>query len=319
MEDPKLKELQKDLGMTDEEFSEFMENSSPSLKEGDSTTETDSDIDNDENQDLDDEETLSSSDPFEMAGEMVEQNSPQYKSQMERRKEKMEEQMKERLAKKAEKSLKKRRESLKKAADKFRRKREKVRNQALSPTAIKNYDSEVEVKDVTDLDKAGNPLKITPDIEKLLFPYFVSGASIRSIHQQFGRKYDFALQTLYTARDFYKWEQRRTAIIRVARSTSDLEMAERFKDYMAFFDDLLSEAMIRFKMNSDSGQNTNPFNTLKVTNVKDMKELVELIAMLKNGGVKKSEVDVNTTNNVPKLSDKKRAKLLEILADDDDE
>lgn len=218
MEDLKLKQLQSDLGMNDEEFAEFLTNS-PSEK-GSSINDSD--------------DTPPSSDG---------QEKP-YKSQMERRQEKMKTQMEERLAKKAEKSLLKRREALKKAAHKFRRKREKVRNQALSPTAIKNYNSEVEIKEITDLDKPGNPLKITPDIEKMLFPYFVSGASIRSIHQQFGRKYDFALQTIYAARDFYKWEQRRNAIIRVARSTSDLEMAERFKDYMAFFDDLLSEAMI---------------------------------------------------------------------------
>lgn len=292
MEDLKLKQLQSDLGMNDEEFAEFLTNS-PSEK-GSSINDSD--------------DTPPSSDG---------QEKP-YKSQMERRQEKMKTQMEERLAKKAEKSLLKRREALKKAAHKFRRKREKVRNQALSPTAIKNYNSEVEIKEITDLDKPGNPLKITPDIEKMLFPYFVSGASIRSIHQQFGRKYDFALQTIYAARDFYKWEQRRNAIIRVARSTSDLEMAERFKDYMAFFDDLLSEAMIRFKMNSESGNNSNPFNTLKVTNVKDMKELIEMIAQLKNGGVKKSEMDVNH-NNIPKMSDSKRSRLLEILAEDEDE
>jgi len=297
MDDKKLKELQDDLGMTDEEFSEFMKNSpSDNDKEGSETQPEDNSPE----------------------VESQEESEPQYKSQMERRKEKMTKQIDERLAKKAEKSLQKRREALKRAANKFRRKREKIRNQALSPTAIKNYDSEIEIKDVTDFEKAGNPLKITPDVEKMLFPYFISGASIRSIHQQFGRKYDFALQTLYSARDFYKWEQRRTAIIRVARSTSDLEMAERFKDYMAFFDDLLSEAMIRFKMNSESGQNTNPFNTLKVTNVKDMKELVDLIAMLKNGGVKKSELDINHGNS-PKLSDTKRARLLEVLAEDDED
>jgi len=317
MEDPKLKELQQDLGMSDEEFADFLANS-PS-KEGDDSEQLESDDteSQDESQDENlEDETVSSSDEFEMAGEMAEQSSPQYKSQMERRQEKMKKQVEERLAKKAEKSLMKRREALKKAANKFRRKREKIRNQPLSPTAIKNYDSEVEVREITDLEKPGNPLKITPDVEKMLFPYFISGASIRSIHQQFGRKYDFALQTLYAARDFYKWEQRRTAIIRVARSTSDLEMAERFKDYMAFFDDLLSEAMIRFKMNSDSGQNTNPFNTLKVTNVKDMKELIEMISQLKNGGVKKSEIELNGT--APKLSNNKRAKLLEVLAEDDE-
>ena len=203
MEDPKLKELQEDLGMTDEEFSEFMKNS-PAEKEGSDTQSAD---------DINKSEEEGQEDSGSIDDEMVdlqlnsEDSQKEYKSQMDRRKEKMEAQMKERMAQKAEKSLKKRREALKRAANKFRRKREKIRNQALSPTAIKNYDSAVEVHDITDVEKPGNPLKITPDVEKLLFPYFVSGASIRSIAQQFGRKYDFALQTLYAARDFYKWER----------------------------------------------------------------------------------------------------------------
>jgi len=153
-------------------------------------------------------------------------------------------------------------------------------------------------------------------LEKIFFPFFISGASIKGIHDQFGRKYDFGLQALYAARDFYKWEQRRNAILKVVRNDADLNMAERFKDYQAFFDDLLSEAIIRFQKNSASGQNTNPFNTLKVTNIKDMKELVEMIMTLQNGGIKKYEIE-NKGQVV--LSTRKQSDLLEILARDDEE
>jgi len=162
---------------------------------------------------------------------------------------------------------------------------------------------------------SGISIKVTPDIEKLLFNYFVSGASVRSIHQQFGIKYGFSLQSLYTARDIYKWEQRRAAIFKVVRNDNDLNMAERVKDYQAFLDDLLSEAIIRFSDNSATGQNKNPFNTLKVTSIKDIKDLIDVMINLQNGGIRKYEVE--NTGSV-QLSTKKQEKLLEILADDDE-
>jgi len=249
--------------------------------------------------------------------EILEDDKP-YKSQAQRRKEKGEVDDKKRLAKDAEKALKRRKEQLKKSADRFRKKRKKERTSHTPQKDLKEYNAELMVQHKeSPYPTIGAPMKITPDIERILFPYFMAGASIRAIHQQFGRKQDFSLQSLYTARDFYKWEQRRNAIMKVTRNTSDLQMAERYKDYMAFFDDLISESMIRFQRNSDSGQNSNPFNNLKIKDIRDLKEIVELMMHVNSGGVKKIELDA--THNHKPMSGKKRAKILEAMAMDDEE
>jgi len=242
-----------------------------------------------------------------------------YKSHSQRRKEKGEVDQEKRKTKDAEKALKKRKEQLKKAADRFRRKRNKTRTSHTPARDLKEYDAEVlaQTKALSKVSTIGAPMKITPDLERILFPYFISGASIRSIHQQFGRKQDFSLQSLYTARDFYKWEQRRNAIMKVTRNTTDLQMADRYGDYIAFFDDLISESMIRFQRNSTSGENSNPFNDLKIKDMRDLKEIVQIMMELNSSGIKKLRDE--STQNQKKMSSKKRVKILEIMAMDDEE
>lgn len=180
---------------------------------------------------------------------------------------------------------------------------------------LQTYDSSEEYShDITRIEK------ITPDIERVLFPYFMAGATCRSIWQQFGGKFGFSLNALYKARDFYLWKDRKKAITELVIGEEGAEIADRMKDYMSFFDDLMSEAIIRFKKNSESGRNSNPFETLKVQNVKDLKDLTEL--MLNIMGKKEEETrGKKSAEQKGKLdiSDKKAAKLLDILAEDDDE
>jgi len=239
------------------------------------------------------------------------------RSHAESRKERIDEFVEKSKAKKAEKAMKSRKESLKKAADKFKRKRHKKRTGYTPHRDLKAYDAEVVAQGEKENDRmpVGAPTKINPEIERVIFPYYISGASIRSIHQQFGTKFNFSLQSIYTARDFYKWEQRKNAIYKVARNSTDLEMVDRFKDYMSFFDDLISESMIRFSRNSSTGQNTNPFNTLKITSVKDLKDITELMMNVMNGGKKLVKIEGRVNH---KLSDKKAGEILGILAAEDD-
>lgn len=192
---------------------------------------------------------------------------------------------------------------------------------------LKTYDSAVEwTKNNGEIEAVE---KIVPDVEKILFPHFVGGASVRAIWQQYGKSFNFSLATLYKARDFYMWEARKKAIGKSVMTEQGAEIVGRFSDYLTFFDDLMGEAMIRFKKNSEAGQNTNPFNQLKVQNIKDMKDLTELMMNLtgmKNGGKEDgrgSKSGVNTpgsnVGNKPKITDAKAARLLEILAEDDEE
>jgi hypothetical protein len=236
----------------------------------------------------------------------------------EKKRERKERLIKELQEKKAKKRLTKRKLNLRKAADRFHRRRKKIANSATPIQKLKAFDVDVHAQELEESkrNKSGINMKIVPDIEKILFPYYIAGASLRSIEQQFGDRFGFGLGALSNARDFYKWEERRKAIRGTVMNDNALQMAERTKDYMAFFDDLLSEAMIRFKDNSSKGNNSNPFNTLKVSNIKDIKDLTELMVNLANGGVKKVEVE---SKGGIKLSDKKASRLLEILSEDEDE
>jgi len=212
--------------------------------------------------------------------------------------------------------------SLKKSKDKFKKKLSTIYNSSGDKATkekykkrLETYDSEIEVdRGMVRMEK------ITPDIERILFPYFMAGATLRSIHQQFGTKFNFGMQSLYKARDFYLWEDRKKAITSIVVSEQGAEIASRMNDYLSFFDDLMSEAIIRFKKNSMDGRNSNPFETLKVQNVKDLKDLTELMLNIvgkqeETRGRKAAEKG----NEELEMSDKKAAKLLEVLAEDDDE
>jgi len=165
------------------------------------------------------------------------------------------------------------------------------------------------------------PQKITPDIEKVLFPYYVAGVSIRALWQQMGSQFGFGLQTLYKAKDAYLWAERKKIIQIQAMSEQGANMVHRMEDYMGFFDDLMSEGMFRFKKNSEAGRNSNPYEHLKVTNIADMKMLMEIMmqySKVKKDDAKEIEAKQGKTKKT-KITDKKAAKLLEILASDDDE
>jgi hypothetical protein len=244
----------------------------------------------------------------------------EYMSQVEKRRHKLDQYQKQTEAQKAAESLKKRKSNLKAAVNRFQKRKNNARFKALKDSNLETFDSS-HAREITNTVVAaiGKEIKITPEIEKMLFPYYIAGASVRSIYQQFGTKFGFSMVTLYNAKDFYLWEQRRAAIRKKVMNDADSAIALRMKDYMTFLDDLLSEAIIRFKDNSDTNNNKNPFNTLKITSIKDIKDTIELMFTMLHGGTKK--IDLNNTGNVNvnvKLDGDKRSKILAALADEDD-
>lgn len=241
-------------------------------------------------------------------------------SHIERRREKLEEYQKGEEARKSSESLKRRKNNLKAAVNRFQKRKIQSRLKSLSDNQLETFDS-IKAREITNTVAAVvREVKITPEIEKMLFPYYIAGATIRSLHQQFGKKFGFSLPTLYNAKDFYLWEQRKAAIRKRVMTDSDSAITTRMKDYVSFIDDLLSEAIIRFKDNSDGGQNNSPFNNLKINNIKDIKDSIELLYTMLNGGTKK--IDLNSTENVNvnvKIDGSKRSKILAALAEEDED
>lgn len=219
--------------------------------------------------------------------------------------------------KKVEKTLEKSKTKLIEAVAKSRSKTRQQRMTELSQKKIK----ELEIKQMKpdyklkEENSVGRPNKITPEMEKILFAYFTSGASLRSIHQRFGKEMDFSYSALVNARDFYQWEDRCNAIRNLIMNDNTLNIATRYKDYMQFLDDLISEAMIRFSDNVGRGKTKSPFETLKITNMKDLKDVISVFVELSHGGVRRHEIKQQIEQNV-RLSNEKAAKVLEVLAAD---
>lgn len=229
---------------------------------------------------------------------------------------------------KKERALKKRKQKILEAVKKSQKKTKKQRMKKISQNKLKELEIEQMKPQFENREKGvGAPRKITPEIEKMLFGYYAAGASLSQIHKQFGQELGFSYDALINARDFYLWEQRQNAIRNLIMNDNILNMTDRFKDYLSFMDDLVSDAIIRFADNSAAGRNSNPFNSLKISNMHDLKTVVELMVNLANGGVKRHAVAVKGgmkhehqhEHSYKDLSDKKASKLLEILAADEDE
>jgi hypothetical protein len=228
---------------------------------------------------------------------------------------------------KEERVLKKRRENLSASVNSSKNKVRKQRTTEISRNKIKDLEiSQMKPDYEMAKEGVGVPHKITPDMEKVLFAYYLAGASLNQIYRQFGDQLGFGLNALCNARDFYLWEQRKASISNLVSNDNVLKIADKFKDYLSFLDSLISDAMIRFTDNSQSGRNNNPFNTLKVTGINDLKTVMELMINLSQGGVKHFKVATkdftekeSTEKGYQKLSDKKAQALLEILAKSEDE
>lgn len=203
-------------------------------------------------------------------------------------------------------------DAVKKSREKNRRERlNELSSRKIKQLEIKQMQPEYKLKEE---DSVGRPAKITPEMEKLLFAYFTAGASLRSIHLRFGKEMGFSYAALTNARDFYKWEDRCSAIRNVIMNDNTINVANRYVDYMQFLDDLISEGMIRFSGNVESGKTKSPFETLKISNVKDLRDAITTFVELSHGGVRRHEIKQQLEHNV-KISDDKAAKILEILAD----
>jgi len=232
------------------------------------------------------------------------------------------------MSKKEEVKLKKQKEKLLKAVKKSQRKTQRQRKKEISVRKAKELDIE-RMKPAHELIESGvgAPRKITPEMEKMLFAYYCAGASLAQIHRQFGREMGFSIDALYNARDYYLWENRQNAIRNLVMDDNTLALTDKFKDYIQFLDSIMSDAIIRFTDNSRDGRNTNPFNSLKIQNMQDLKTVVELMMNLASGGVKRHAVavkgnvkhEVEHEVNYKNLPDKKAAKLLEVLASDEED
>lgn len=204
-------------------------------------------------------------------------------------------------------------EAVKKSREKTRKERmSELSTRKIKQLEIKQMDPEYKLKEENSV---GRPNKITPEMERVLFAFYTAGASLRSIHQRFGKEMGFSYSALMNARDFYKWEDRCNAIRNIVMNDNTLNVANRYMDYMQFIDDLLSEAMIRFSQNVESGKTKSPFETLKITNVKDLRDAITTFVELSHGGVRRHEIKQQLEHNV-KMSDDKAAKILEILAEE---
>lgn len=213
--------------------------------------------------------------------------------------------------------LENKKQSLIDAVKKSREKNRKERMSELSTRKIKQLEIQQMAPDYKNKEEnaVGRPNKITPEMERVLFAFFTAGASLRSIHQRFGKEMGFSYSALMNARDFYKWEDRCNAIRNIVMNDNTLNIANRYADYMQFIDDLLSEAMIRFSQNVEGGKTKSPFETLKITNVKDLRDAVTTFVELSHGGVRRHEIKQQLEHNI-RLSDDKAARILEVLAED---
>lgn len=218
---------------------------------------------------------------------------------------------------KVSKTLERSKEKLIEAVKKSRKKTRRQRMTELSQRKIKALEIEQMKPDfkLKEESSVGRPSRITPEMEKALFSYYTAGASLRSIHRRFGKEMDFSYSALVNARDFYKWESRCNAIRNLIMNDQTLKVAERYKDYLQFMDDLISEAMIRFTDNVSNGKIKSPFETLKITNMKDLKDVMSVFIELSHGGVRRHEIKQQIEQNI-KISDDKAAKILEVLAED---
>ena len=242
---------------------------------------------------------------LEVLEEQTKSSKP-YKSQNERRKEKIEEyrlSLEEKKKTRAEIAAERLKNKAKRLRKTIKKRQENARARA--------YDKLIkeDVADLTPEQKAAlikntvadpnypKECKIGWDLEKVLFPYYSSGATLQAIHQQFGIKYGFNLTQLRSAAQFYAWEKRKHHIRMMVLSNNDKDIAERFSTYAGFLDNMISEAIIRFQMNSQNGNNNNPLNDLKIKNVKDLQTAIELMMNMMHGGVKKVEVSKKETQS----------------------
>lgn len=203
------------------------------------------------------------------------------------------------------------------AVKKSQKKTRRERMGELSQRKIKQLEIQQMQPDHTLKDQGvGRPNKITPEMERILFAYFTAGASLRAIHQRFGTEMTFSYSALMTARDFYRWEDRCNAIRNLVMNDNTLKIAERYKDYMQFLDDLVSESMIRFSENVSKGKTKSAFETLKITNMLDLKNVISTFVELSHGGVRRHEIKQQIEQNI-RISDDKAAKILEVLASEE--
>jgi hypothetical protein len=118
----------------------------------------------------------------------------------------------------------------------------------------------------------------------------------------FKDKLNCSVKALYLARDKYKWDLRVSEIRNKLVTDQNLELEQKFKNYIEFADDVINESMERF-YHGERG-------AITVREIKDLKHLVETITHLVHGGIKKKEIKVED------LTDQKASKVLEVLASD---
>lgn len=238
------------------------------------------------------------------------------KSHLERFKERREEYNKKAMERKKKRAISSRKRAARESRKRLEKKIKNHKQKQFSEKQLKYYNAQLEAEEArSKKDVLTPPKSIGPELQQELFSYYMTGASCRQIQKRLGHKYKFSLHDLYIARDFYKWKERKVAIHKTVRNDSDMQIVERMKTYVEFLDDLMSEAMMRFKDNTENGMNNNPFNNLKATNMQDVKTIIDLMMNIMHGGIKK--VDVNHGGNV-RLTGQQSQEILNILANPED-
>jgi hypothetical protein len=148
---------------------------------------------------------------------------------------------------------------------------------------------------------------IPAEIEAILFGYYYAGVGLKTIYDKYGTKYSFTYSDLVSCSKINKWSNQINAIKGEIVNKRIDTFSQRSEEYCNFLDDIISEGMARFLDNVKSNKVSNPFETLKITSIKDLKEAMQMWLELQNKGVKKVEITSKS------LSDIQASKMLEIL------
>jgi hypothetical protein len=199
-------------------------------------------------------------------------------------------------------------EQKKKLADKILSLRNKAKTEELTDKEIKQFEIAQFEKD----SKYGSTCTMDMATSDFLFSHYLAGASLRSIAKRYGKEMGFSISTLMKIKERYLWDERVKAIKNLVMNNHAVEVAQNLDKYRVFLEDMIEEAIMRFNENMEGGKNSSPFETLKISNPKELTQILNAYINIANGGVKKLEVNHKGDIN---LKSEKVSKILEILAE----
>lgn len=157
--------------------------------------------------------------------------------------------------------------------------------------------------------------------EKMLYDWINNNKSL----VQLSKDYDVTYEQVLVAKDKFTWVQRRESIHQKLRAKHEKEIlkvkGEIFKTTKQLVT-VASRKVKEFYKNKKDGVIIDDDGQLILTdafvkNARDWKTVIETFYLLLNDGVEKKEIDVGVSHHL-KLSDKTAAKMLEMLASEQD-